>query len=210
MQQILIATNNIGKFHEISLLFANLPDNSLWQPIFAGNYNIAEPEENGISFEENAIIKAKYYANHTNLVSLSDDSGISIPALNNFPSINSARVAIDQNGNKDFFFAFKKIEKMLLEANINPQKSRVDAFFTCNLTLFNPKNNSIHSFEGRVDGFLQFPPKGDNGFGYDPIFIANLHNQTFGEMNQWEKDKISHRALAFQKLQDFLKIHSFL
>ncbi|MFT6345993.1 MAG: XTP/dITP diphosphohydrolase, partial [Myxococcota bacterium] len=116
-----------------------------------------------------------------------------------------ARFALANDGEtKDFDLAFQKIEQELIEKGIDLKNQIVKAHFICNLTIFDPKNNQTESFEGRVDGKLIFPSKGENGFGYDPIFIADGMDKTFGEIFPKEKDKISHRTQAFSQLKRFL------
>jgi XTP/dITP diphosphohydrolase len=197
MKKILIATGNKGKLSEISKLLQEINIISFG----ISDYNLKEPEENGLTFEENSIIKAKYYGDHAGNIALADDSGLVIPTIDNQPGIYSARWAPDKN----FNIAFATIKEKLQEKNINPFKDKISAYFICNLSLYNPKNGQINSFEGRVNGFLQFPPKGDKGFGYDPIFIRKSDKLTFAEINPEEKDKISHRADAFRKLVKFFK-----
>lgn len=198
-KEILIATNNRGKFREISQLLDEINIKAL--PSF--DLNIEEPEETGSTFEENSILKAKYYAKKANLTALADDSGLCIKALDNKPGIHSARFAQNEEGQRDFYFAFKKIEEQLNK--ITPKPQDYLAHFICNLTIFDPKTNFHISFEGRVDGKLIFPPRGDKGFGYDPIFIKNGMDQTFGEIDPKLKDKISHRGHAFEKLINWCK-----
>ena len=135
----------------------------------------------------------------TGLPSISDDSGLCVPALDNDPGIYSARWAGKE---KNFTLAAKKIEKKLFEKN-KGKKKLFKAFFCCALTIALP-DGTIKSFEGKVFGRLQFPPKGENGFGYDPIFIPNGYKKTFGEMKYSFKERISHRQLAFKKLQNFI------
>lgn len=199
--KILIATGNKGKFAEISSLLNEVNIGS----VGAFEYDLEEPEENGADFEENSLIKAKYYSQKTNLISLADDSGLCIDLLDGEPGIYSARWAIDgKTGEKDFNLAFAKIAKELEKKNIDISKDEVKAHFICNLTIFDPKTGKHHSFEGRVDGNLTFPPKGENGFGYDPIFVAGLFDKTFAQIENTQKDKISHRSKAFSQFKDFL------
>ncbi|MFM7557554.1 MAG: non-canonical purine NTP pyrophosphatase, partial [Alphaproteobacteria bacterium] len=127
------------------------------------------------------FIKAKYYGDKINMIALSDDSGLCIPALNNEPGVRSARFAIDENGNKNFELAFEKIFLQLKEKNIS-STDKISAFFICNLCLYNPKNNFKINFEGRVDGKLIYPARGNKGFGYDPIFVKENMSQSFGEI----------------------------
>jgi XTP/dITP diphosphohydrolase len=131
-------------------------------------------------------------------MALADDSGLCVDAMNGEPGIYSARFAKNERGESDFNFAFEKISAAIKNNNYA-------AHFICNLALFDPKTNFEISFEGRVDGNLTFPALGNKGFGYDPIFIKNGMNQTFGEIDPEEKDQISHRADAFLKLVNWLK-----
>ncbi len=199
--QILIATNNKGKFVEIESLLNQISIKAI--PTF--QFNIEEPEETGTTFAANSLLKAKYYANKTGLVALADDSGLCVEALNNEPGIYSARFARNAEGKNDFNFAFEKIFTELKKINAE-KNSR--AHFICNLTIFDPKTNFEISFEGRVDGILNFPPLGNKGFGYDPIFIKDGMSQTFGEIDPELKDCISHRGEAFQKMVNWLQNHS--
>jgi XTP/dITP diphosphohydrolase len=128
--------------------------------------------------------------------------------LNGEPGIHSARFAKDSKGETNFKFAFEKIANQLSENGFDPaqnlgQKPR--AHFICNLALFDPKTNFEISFEGRVDGFLTLPPQGGSGFGYDPIFIKDGMDKTFGEIDPQLKDQISHRGYAFNKLLNWTK-----
>lgn len=190
--EILIATNNRGKFSEIAALLQSVKINAI--PTF--DFDIDEPEETGTTFAENSLLKAKYYAKKIGLVSLADDSGLCVEAMNGAPGIYSARFAKNVEGKNDFDFAFKKIA-----AEID-KNSR--AYFICNLTLFDPKTDFTISFEGRVDGDLIFPPRGNKGFGYDPIFIKDGMKETFGEIDPQLKDQISHRGAAFKKMVEWL------
>lgn len=203
-QEILIATNNPGKFTEIEDLLKQVNIKAI--PTF--DRNITEPEENGETFADNSLIKAKYYANHTNLFSLADDSGLCVEGLNGEPGIYSARWAIDEKtGEKSFSSAFDKIYEALRKNGVDPEKNP-KAYFICNLTLFDPKTNFSISFEGRVDGTLSFDKKGNKGFGYDPIFIKNGMSKTFAQIDAKTKDQISHRGDAFLKLLDWAKNNS--
>jgi len=192
--QLLIATNNKGKFFEIESLLNQINIKAI--PTF--QFNIEEPEETGKTFAENSLLKARYYGSKTGLMALSDDSGLCVDAMNGEPGIYSARFAKNDRGESDFNFAFEKISAAVKNNNYA-------AHFICNLGFFDPKTNFEISFEGRVDGNLTFPARGNKGFGYDPIFIKNGMNQTFGEIDPQEKDQISHRADAFLKLVNWLK-----
>jgi len=192
--QLLIATNNKGKFFEIESLLNQINIKAI--PTF--QFNIEEPEETGKTFAENSLLKARYYGSKTGLTALADDSGLCVDAMNGEPGIYSARFAKNERSENNFNFAFEKISAAIKNNNYA-------AHFICNLGFFDPKTNFEISFEGRVDGNLTFPARGNKGFGYDPIFIKNGMNQTFGEIDPKEKDQISHRADAFLKLVNWLK-----
>ena len=192
--QLLIATNNKGKFFEIESLLNQINIKAV--PTF--QFNIEEPEETGKTFAENSLLKARYYGSKTGLMALADDSGLCVDAMDGEPGIYSARFTKNDRGENDFNFAFEKISAAIKNNNYA-------AHFICNLAFFDPQTNFEISFEGRVDGNLTFPARGNKGFGYDPIFIKNGMNQTFGEIDPKEKDQISHRADAFLKLVNWLK-----
>ena len=189
--KLVIATHNAGKLGEISTMMA--PFNI--KAISAGEAGIDEPEETGETFAENALLKARHACEKSSLPSLADDSGLAIPALGGAPGVYSARWA---GPGKDFSTAFARIQKEL------GGKSDVDGYFMCVLALCLP-DGSNHLFEGRVDGTLTFPPRGSRGFGYDPIFTPDGYGITFGEMDPAEKNRISHRARAFDKFMEFLE-----
>ena len=195
MKEIVIASHNDGKVDEIRGLLKKYK----FKIFSLKNFSHIEPKENGKTFIDNSVIKAVSALKITGLPSISDDSGLCIPALNNDPGIYSARWA---GKGKNFDLAAKKIEKKLFEKYGNKQKL-FKAFFCCALTIALP-DGTIKSFEGKVSGTLQFPPKGDNGFGYDPIFIPIGYKKTFGEMKYSFKERISHRQKAFKKLQNFI------
>jgi XTP/dITP diphosphohydrolase len=186
---LVIASHNEGKVREIRELLAPFK----LKILSAGDANIPEPEETGKTFTENAELKARHAAEHAKLPALADDSGLVIPALGGAPGIYSARWA---GPNKDFSAAFTRIKSEL--GDKNPA-----AYFVCVLSLAMP-DGEIHSFEGRIDGKLIFPPRGTHGFGYDPIFIPDGYAISFAEFNAAEKNRISHRARAFGKLSAFL------
>lgn len=200
---LLVASNNAGKFIEISefLLKLNIKPISIKNAL--PNSLILEPEETGESFAENSTIKARYYALKTGLVSIADDSGLSVKALNGKPGVHSARFAIDENGQKNFEFAAKKIFENLKKLGIDADQ-KPEAKFVCNLCIYDPNSNEFVNFEGEIDGYLIFPPKGELGFGYDPIFVKNGMTKSFGEILPQEKDQISHRSLAFASLKTWL------
>ncbi len=194
LKKIVIASHNSGKLREIGELLAPLG----MAVVSAGELGVDEPEETGLTFAENAALKARNTALKTGLAALADDSGLAIPALDGLPGIYSARWSI----NKDFLPAFSRIEKELAQRGIS-NANGVDAYFVCALCLTLP-DGTEEIFEGRIDGKLTFPLRGEHGFGYDPIFTPNGYNETFAEMDAAEKHKISHRARAFTKFIKWL------
>lgn len=196
MRSIVIATHNPGKIIEIKELLKNYN----FIIYSTKDFKIKEPIENGSTFIENSIIKASNATKKSKLPSIADDSGLCIPILDNEPGIYSARWA---GKSKNFKTAANKIEKKMKNICSLNKKDR-KAFFCCALSLVLP-NGFIKSFEGRVYGHLQFPPLGENGFGYDPIFIPDGYRKTFGQMKYEFKERISHRKKAFMKLEKYLK-----
>jgi XTP/dITP diphosphohydrolase len=194
IKSLLIATNNKGKLSEIKKL---LPKRiTFYSP---KDFNLIEPIENEKTFEGNAVIKARYCAEKSKLISLSDDSGLEISTLNGEPGIYSARWA---GKNKDFKLAIKKVYSKLKKKKKLNKKNK--ARFYCSLAIAFP-NGKYKTFSGMVNGKISKEPKGNNGFGYDPIFIPNRHKKTFGEMKANLKDKISHRYKAFNKIKRYFK-----
>ena len=188
IDKILLATKNEGKIKEFQQLLKNFEIEIL----SLKDFNISEPEETGKTFEENSTLKAKYYGENLKISTIADDSGFCINALNNFPSIYSSRI---NGNNKDYLNTFNFLELLLKYNNITDYS----AHFCCNISFYNFETKSINSFEGKINGKLDFSIKGNNGFGYDPIFIPNGYNKTFAEMSMEEKNKISHRAKALEK-----------
>lgn len=185
---LIVASHNQGKVREIKAL---LGPHGI-HPVGAAELGLAEPEETGSTFIANAELKARAAALAGGHAALADDSGLSVAALNGAPGIYSARWA---GPSKDFAIAMARIERELREKGA----SDLSAKFVCALSLAAP-NGEILSFEGEVHGRLAFPPRGDKGFGYDPIFIAAGESLTFGEMDPARKHAMSHRARAFEKL----------
>lgn len=186
--RLVAATHNPGKAREIEALL-----DGHYVVVTAGSLNLPEPEETEATFTGNALLKARHAAERSGEVSLADDSGMSVAALDGAPGIFSARWA---GPDKDFAFAMKKVEERLEEIGSDDRR----AWFTSALAVAWPDGPAV-VVEGRVDGTLTFPPRGDRGFGYDPIFIPAGHDRTFGEMDPALKDSLSHRALAFAKLK---------
>ena len=193
-KRVIIASHNPGKVPEIQQLLSSYEIKT----ISALELGLPEPEETGQTFIENAEIKARASAKGSGLVALADDSGLVIPTLGGEPGIYSARWATDSSGKRgNFSYAIKKIKSAIEKkgASVNTQK----AYFVCALSLCWP-DDFIVSVEGYVHGTLTFPPRGDKGFGYDPIFLPKNHKLTFGEMDPITKSKINHRSDAFKKL----------
>jgi len=187
-KEIIIASHNPGKVKEINILLNDIGIRAYPISLFSD----IEPIENGNSFAENALIKARNAKQLSNKTSLADDSGLCVDALDGAPGIYSARWA---GLGKDFDLAMSLIEEKL--QGIDNKK----AYFICALAIVNEKNEE-YVFEGKINGTLTFPKKGKMGFGYDPIFIPENHTITFGEMDPNEKDLISHRSVAFKKLKE--------
>jgi XTP/dITP diphosphohydrolase len=183
---LVIASHNQGKVREIGALLAPFGAEAL----SAGGLDLAEPEETGLTFIDNALLKAHAAATASGLPALADDSGLAVAALGGEPGIYSARWA---GPDRDFAAAMRKVEDALAG-----QRDRRAAFI-CALALAWPDGHA-EAVEGRVDGILLWPPRGTQGFGYDPMFQPLGHALTFGEMRPEAKHAISHRAIAFRQL----------
>ncbi len=192
-ERLVIATHNEGKLREISALLEPFGIACTG----AAELDLPEPEETGVTFIDNAELKARTAADLSGLPALADDSGLCVEALGGMPGVFSARWAEAREGNRDFALAMERVWEQV-EA-CGPQVSR-DAHFVCALAIAWPNDGQTESFEGRVDGQLVWPPRGDQGFGYDPMFLPEGHERTFGEMDPDAKHGISHRARAFRKL----------
>tara|TARA_R110000765_G_scaffold354595_1_gene444758 strand:+ start:3385 stop:3996 length:612 start_codon:yes stop_codon:yes gene_type:complete len=189
--QILIATHNAGKLEEMRNLFAPFGV----RVVGAAEMKLTEPEETENTFVGNARIKAHAAVKATGLPALADDSGIEVDALDGAPGVYTADWAATENG-RDFVLAMTKTHDLLEQKNAPyPRNGR----FRATLVLAWPDGHE-EIFEGDVNGTLIWPMRGDIGHGYDPMFQPNGYDQTFGEMSQEEKNKISHRANAFAKL----------
>ena len=184
--RLVIASHNPGKVKEIALLLEPFAV----AVVPAGALGLAEPEETGATFAENAALKARAAADASGLPALADDSGLVVPALDGAPGIYSARWA---GPGKDFRIAMEKVETALAG------KAGRRAYFACALAVAWPDGH-VEAFEGEVHGELVWPPRGTHGFGYDPMFRADGHEETFGEMEPAAKHRISHRARAFRRL----------
>lgn len=186
--RLVAATHNPGKAREIAALL-----DGNYTIVTAGELNLPEPDETESTFVGNAVLKARHAAERSGLPALADDSGLSVAALGGAPGIFSARWA---GPDKDFAHAMAQVERRLEEVGGDDRS----AWFTSALAVAWPGGPTV-VVEGRVDGVVTFPPRGDRGFGYDPIFIAEGFAETFGEMDPDAKDAMSHRAVAFAKLQ---------
>ena len=191
--KLVIATHNPGKLREIAALIEPLGIACAG----ADELDLPEPEEIGNSFADNADLKAREAADLSGLPALADDSGLCVDALHGRPGIFSARWAEDSEGTRDWTRA---MERVWAEVEAAGPDAGHDAHFACALVIAWPNDGQTETFEGRVDGKLVWPPRGHQGFGYDPMFVPAGHDQTFGEMDPEEKHKISHRADAFRKL----------
>lgn len=193
---LVIATHNAGKLKEISAL---LEPHGL-KCLSAGSLGLPEPAETGTTFAENALIKARASAEASGIVSLADDSGLSVAALDGRPGVYTAdwaeRQWFEGKPGRDWYMAMGKVEGMLAEHG--PAAPR-DAWFSCVLALAWPDGESV-VYEGRIEGALTWPPRGTLGFGYDPVFVPAGREQTFAELDPAEKHAMSHRADAFAKL----------
>jgi len=191
LPKLVIASHNAGKVREIGELLAPFGT----EVVSAGDLGLPEPIEDGDTFVANAQLKALSAVTHSGLPALADDSGLAVEALGGKPGIHSARWA---GPNKDFNMAMQEIEKQL-----TGHTNRA-AHFVCALTLAWPEDDqgTVHmeTFEGKVHGELTWPMRGEKGFGYDPIFIADGYTKTFAQIDPAEKHAISHRADAFRQL----------
>ncbi|WP_435085973.1 RdgB/HAM1 family non-canonical purine NTP pyrophosphatase [Candidatus Pelagibacter bacterium nBUS_33] len=195
ISKLLIGTNNKGKFKEIKDLL----------PKYIKTYSTAEfklnsPKEDGRTFEENSIIKSKYFSKKTKLTCLADDLGLEIDILDKSPGIYSAR----WGGKKgDFKKAINKVYRELAKRDKNWKQKKIKARFICALSICY-LDKKIITVSGKVEGYISTIPKGKNGFGYDPIFVPKDKIKTFGEMSSLQKYKIDHRYNAFRKIKKFL------
>lgn len=187
--RLVVATHNPGKARELAAILENR-----FELVTAGELGLPEPEETETTFVGNALLKARAAARGSGLIALADDSGLSVAALDGAPGVFSARWA---GPDKDFNQAMAKVEARLEATGV---KDRA-AWFTCALAVAWPDEGPALVVEGRLDGDLVFPGRGDRGFGYDPIFVPQGGRETFGEMEPAAKDAMSHRALAFAKLK---------
>ena len=193
INKLVLGTNNQGKVREIRKL---LPKRVIIDT--PKRHNIKSPKETGVSFLENSLIKAKYFSKKTREICLADDSGLEIDVLGKLPGIYSARWA---GSTSNFKIAIKKVYNELKKKKINWNK-KVRCRFICALTIYWP-DKKFYQSQGIVEGIISNKPKGNNGFGYDPIFIPNGYKISFGQMLFSKKSKIDHRYKAFKKIKKF-------
>ena len=191
---LIIGTNNPGKLREIKDLLPNKL--KIYSP---NKFKIKSPKENGKTFKENSLIKAKFFSNKAKMICLADDSGLEIDILDKKPGIFSSRWA-GSKGN--FNTAIKKVFKELSSKDKNWKNKKMKARFICSLSIYWPNGKNI-SRNGKVEGFISSKKKGKNGFGYDPIFIPIKRKMTFAQMSSSNKFKIDHRSRAFKKIKKF-------
>lgn len=187
--KLVAATHNPGKAKELAALL-----DGRFEVLAAGALGLPEPDETETTFVGNALLKARHAADLSGQIALADDSGLSVAALDGAPGIYSARWA---GPGKDFALAMDKVAERLEETGSDDRS----AWFTCALAVAWPNGGPAVVVQGEVHGTLTFPPRGDRGFGYDPIFVPAGFDQTFGEMEPAAKDAMSHRAVAFAKLK---------
>ena len=187
-KKLVIASHNAGKIREIGGLLAPFGVDV----VSAGDMDVEEPEETGLTFIDNAVLKAKHSADATGLPALADDSGLAVTALDGAPGIYSARWAGQP---RDFNRAMRRVQDELAD---NADRA---AKFICALALAWPDGH-VEVFEGKVEGTITWPMRGDKGFGYDPIFQPDGHQISFAEMEPAKKHEMSHRADAFKQLVD--------
>lgn len=196
LNELVLATHNQGKVEEFRLLLGDFNIKLL----SSCDFSLNEPEETEKTFEGNALLKARYTVKHTKKPSLADDSGLCIPCLGDFPGIYSARFAKECGG---FPQAMEALRHKVCDV-LGKNTKKTEAYFICVLALVFPDGRS-QTFEGRIDGKITWPPYGEGGFGYDPIFIADGYEKSFAELSSDEKGKISHRARAVSLFLDALK-----
>lgn len=192
---LIIASHNEGKVREFRELLAPLG----FEVSSAAEHKLKEPYEDALTFEGNAALKARAAEEATGKLCLADDSGLVVPKLDGAPGIFSARWA---GPNKDFDAAMRLVERELLDRGETP--TGTPAHFVCALALAYPERE-IRIIRGEIHGTLVFPPRGTRGFGYDPIFVPHGYAQTFGQMDPAAKNKMSHRAIAFENLRDYMQ-----
>ena len=194
-KEIVVGSNNDGKIKEIKDL---LP--KYYIITSPKDYGLKSPKENGDTFLENSLIKAKYFSKKSKSICLADDSGLEIDILGKLPGIYSARWAGKKS---DFRIAIRKVFKELKKNKVD-WKKKIKCRFICALTIYWTSKKYYQS-QGTVEGFLSDKPKGKKGFGYDPIFLPAKHKKTFGQLSLKNKQRLSHRYKAFSKIKKYFK-----
>ena len=192
--ELLIATKNVGKVRELEELLAGVP---LRLRSLAEFPRVATPEETGVTFAENAELKARFYAAHTGLLTIADDSGLETDALGGEPGVHSARYA-GENATDG-----QRIARLLEEMRSAGDSTRA-ARFVCAVAIFDPRAETCELFKGTCEGRIGHEPRGANGFGYDPVFIPDGFDQSFAELPAEIKQWISHRAQALRAARKYL------
>jgi len=195
MRKIVLASDNSGKLRELQAVLKSLPVIIVPQ----AEFSISTPEETGLSFVENALIKARYASQQTGLPAISDDSGLEVDALQGKPGIYSSRSAGDQASDAD------NIKQLLAALKDVPEEQRT-ACFQCVLVLMRQANDPTPLiYQGSWQGRILLSPQGESGFGYDPVFYVPSHQCSAAQLKSAEKNRISHRGQALKKLKAFLK-----
>ena len=195
MKELLIGTHNKHKTEEIARLLKDLP---LAIKDLSRFPQIAPVEEDGDTLLENAVKKAKYYSEKTGLMTLADDTGLEVDALNGEPGVKSARYAGDH-------CSYQDNNLKLLQALSGAKNGDRTAHFKCVIACYDPKTKGLKTAEGKITGRILASPRGRNGFGYDPVFYMPELKKTLAELSMEEKNTVSHRALAVLKMKDILK-----
>ena len=199
LRNLLVASSNSGKLNEIAQALRDVDSGKIEIFSLKKFPQIPDVAETGKTFFENASIKARAYAAFSGLTTLADDSGLVVAALGGAPGVYSARYAGEKATDDE------NCQKLLQEMKMIPDGKR-QAAFVCVLALYDPVTKEEVFFEGRVDGEILFEERGQNGFGYDPLFFIPILGKTTAELSLEEKNKISHRGLAIQKLKDHFQI----
>lgn len=205
-KEILLATHNVGKLREIRQLMEPYG----FSVTSAADHNLPEPPEDGTTFEENAYTKAYAAASATGSVALSDDSGLCVDALGGAPGVYTADWAEKRDGSgRDFSMAMEKVERMLTGMGLSPEEEASRKGYFCAVLCLCWPDGHAEYFRGEAHGTLIWPPRGSDGFGYDPVFRPDGHERTFGEMSAEQKhswspgqEGLSHRARAFSKFAE--------
>ena len=187
--ELLVATNNAGKVRELSQLLSDAPLRLRLLSEFEG---VEEAEETGTTFAENAVLKALHYSAHAGLLTLSDDSGLAVDALGGAPGVYSARYA---GAHATYAERMSKLLGELEAAGDADRRAR----FVCVIAVADPAGGRVETFEGVCEGRIARAPRGTNGFGYDPLFVPDGHDRTFGELPEEVKHSLSHRARALAR-----------